>query len=41
MSVTALKHSVNFGYGSNLWHEQMDKRCPDNKFLGIGILRDW
>ncbi|KAI5899563.1 uncharacterized protein SCHCODRAFT_02605488 [Schizophyllum commune H4-8] len=41
MSVTALKRSINFGYGSNLWHEQMDERCPDHKFLGIGILRDW
>ena len=41
MFVTALKRSIYFGYGSNLWHDQTDKRCPDNKFLSIGILRDW
>ena len=27
-----------FGYGSNMWQEQMDKRCPDNKKVGIARL---
>ncbi|KAJ7085816.1 Butirosin biosynthesis, BtrG-like protein [Mycena belliarum] len=30
-----------FGYGSNLWRQQMDLRCPENKFLGVGRLADW
>ncbi|KAF9782789.1 hypothetical protein BJ322DRAFT_1072619 [Thelephora terrestris] len=30
-----------FGYGSNLWIDQMNRRCPDNKLVGLGILRGW
>ena len=30
-----------FAYGSNLWLDQMARRCPENKFVGLGILRGW
>ena len=30
-----------FGYGSNLWREQMARRCPDSTFLGIARLRHY
>jgi len=30
-----------FGYGSNLWLDQMTRRCPESKFVGLGILRGW
>jgi gamma-glutamylcyclotransferase len=30
-----------FGYGSNLWLDQMARRCPESKFVGLGILRGW
>ncbi|KAH9006286.1 hypothetical protein EDB86DRAFT_3097965 [Lactarius hatsudake] len=32
---------VYFGYGSNLWIDQMNRRCPDNKYIGLGVLREW
>ncbi|KXN91489.1 hypothetical protein AN958_00751 [Leucoagaricus sp. SymC.cos] len=32
---------VYFGYGSNMWLKQMDKRCPQHTYLGIGYIRDW
>ncbi|KAL1743454.1 hypothetical protein HDZ31DRAFT_74846 [Schizophyllum fasciatum] len=41
MSVTAFKQSITLGYGSNLWLDQMKQRCPDSKYLGIGLLQDW
>jgi gamma-glutamylcyclotransferase len=27
-----------FAYGSNLWRDQMQARCPEHRFLGAGIL---
>ncbi|KAJ7632847.1 Butirosin biosynthesis, BtrG-like protein [Roridomyces roridus] len=33
--------SLYFGYGSNLWKQQMSARCPENKYLGIARLVDW
>jgi gamma-glutamylcyclotransferase len=30
-----------FGYGSNLWKEQMILRCPESKFKGIAQLTRW
>ncbi|KAJ7444857.1 Butirosin biosynthesis, BtrG-like protein [Mycena latifolia] len=33
--------TLYFGYGSNLWRQQMNMRCPENKFLGIARLADW
>ena len=35
------KRSVYFGYGSNMWLDQMHRRCPENKYLGIGFIQDW
>ena len=31
----------HFAYGSNLWFEQMDYRCPQNAKVGIGLLEDF
>lgn len=33
--------NLYFAYGSNMWREQMDKRCPDHKFFGHGILKGY
>ncbi|KAK0463914.1 Butirosin biosynthesis, BtrG-like protein [Desarmillaria tabescens] len=33
--------TVYFAYGSNLWREQMNLRCPENNFLGVGLLKEW
>nr|POE87790.1 hypothetical protein CFP56_11019 [Quercus suber] len=30
--------TLYFGYGSNLWQQQMSKRCPTSKYLGIARL---
>jgi len=32
---------LHFAYGSNLWLEQMYKRCPDYKFVGKGKLKGY
>ena len=31
----------HFGYGSNLWIKQMDKRCPDNVGIDKGKLKGY
>lgn len=33
--------TVYFGYGSNLWQEQMHVRCPTSDYLGIARLDDY
>jgi gamma-glutamylcyclotransferase len=33
--------TLYFGYGSNLWLEQMAERCPGSKFVGIGRLHNY
>jgi hypothetical protein len=33
--------TVYFGYGSNLWQEQMRQRCPTSKYLGIARLNGY
>lgn len=33
--------SFYFGYGNNMWKEQMIERCPESKFIGIGRLDGW
>jgi len=33
--------TIYFAYGSNLWLDQMERRCPESKFIGIGLLDDW
>ncbi|PPQ63275.1 hypothetical protein CVT24_006800 [Panaeolus cyanescens] len=35
------KKTTYFGYGSNLWRDQMKRRCPKSTFIGIGILHNW
>ena len=30
-----------FGYGSNLWKDQMARRCPSSPFTGVGRLRGY
>ncbi|KAK3996376.1 hypothetical protein QBC44DRAFT_317761 [Cladorrhinum sp. PSN332] len=32
---------VYFGYGSNLWIDQMSRRCPSSPFTGLGLLRGY
>jgi len=36
-----IKKSLYFGYGSNLWMDQMNLRCPDSRYIGLGVLREW
>ncbi|KAF7311499.1 hypothetical protein MKEN_01052200 [Mycena kentingensis (nom. inval.)] len=33
--------TLYFGYGSNLWIEQMNTRCLENKLWGVARLDDW
>jgi hypothetical protein len=33
--------TLYFGYGSNMWLDQMNRRCPGNKFIGTAVLHDW
>jgi gamma-glutamylcyclotransferase len=30
-----------FGYGSNLWRQQMEQRCPHSEFQGVARLNDY
>lgn len=30
-----------FAYGSNLWLDQMARRCPGSVFVGVAVLKDW
>nr|POE54512.1 gamma-glutamylcyclotransferase [Quercus suber] len=33
--------TIYFGYGSNLWRQQMLQRCPKSKYLGIARLKGY
>jgi hypothetical protein len=33
--------TLYFGYGSNIWIDQMNRRCPENKYIGTAVLNDW
>ncbi|KAH0556289.1 hypothetical protein GP486_005785 [Trichoglossum hirsutum] len=33
--------SLYFGYGSNMWLDQMKRRCPNSPYVGIAILKGW
>ncbi|KAF8872868.1 Butirosin biosynthesis, BtrG-like protein [Infundibulicybe gibba] len=33
--------TLYFGYGSNLWLDQMKRRCPKSIYIGLAVLRDW
>jgi len=35
------ERKMYFGYGSNLWREQMQLRCPSSEYLGIARLNGW
>lgn len=35
------ERKLYFGYGSNLWREQMQLRCPSSEYLGIARLNGW
>ncbi|KAJ3522631.1 hypothetical protein NMY22_g11809 [Coprinellus aureogranulatus] len=41
MSESIPHRTLYFGYGSNLWIDQMNRRCPESKLVGIGLLKDW
>ncbi|KAM6500263.1 Butirosin biosynthesis, BtrG-like protein [Amanita muscaria] len=32
---------VYFGYGSNMWRDQMHRRCLESEFIGVGRLHSW
>ncbi|KAI9465170.1 Butirosin biosynthesis, BtrG-like protein [Lactarius psammicola] len=36
-----IEPTLYFGYGSNLWMDQMNRRCPDSRYIGIGVLHEW
>ncbi|KAH9825588.1 Gamma-glutamyl cyclotransferase, AIG2-like [Teratosphaeria destructans] len=38
MSADLSDTTLYFGYGSNLWRQQMKQRCPTSEFLGIARL---
>jgi hypothetical protein len=35
------ERTLYFGYGSNLWRDQMNRRCPENRLIGVGELKGW
>lgn len=39
--ISTMSPTIYFGYGSNLWLDQMKRRCPDNQYVGVGVLADW
>jgi gamma-glutamylcyclotransferase len=38
---TATSRTVYFGYGSNLWLQQMVHRCPTSHYLGVARLKGY
>ncbi|KAK2462669.1 hypothetical protein APHAL10511_005285 [Amanita phalloides] len=32
---------LTFGYGSNMWKRQMEFRCPQSRYAGVGVLENW
>ena len=36
-----INSTVYFGYGSNLWRQQMEQRCPHSEFQGVARLNDY
>jgi len=33
--------TIYFAFGSNLWIDQMNRRCPESKYVGVGVLHNW
>ena len=40
-SKVKMERTLYFGYGSNLWREQMAMRCPTSQYLGVGRLQGY
>lgn len=40
-AVTTVKQRLYFGYGSNLWKDQMIKRCPTSVYCGIARMKEY
>lgn len=36
-----MRKTIYFGYGSNLWLDQMSRRCPHSTYLGLGRLHNY
>jgi len=41
LTMTMTNDIFYFGYGSNLWLDQMKKRCPESEYVGIGLMEGW
>lgn len=41
MANTLTPQKLYFAYGSNLWLQQMDRRCPTSTYKGLARLSDW
>ncbi|KAJ8079082.1 hypothetical protein PM082_013369 [Marasmius tenuissimus] len=35
------KLTLYFAYGSNIWMDQMKRRCPESRFIGVAKLERW
>lgn len=40
-TIGTTKGPIYFGYGSNMWLNQMHQRCPHSPYLGIAILENY
>lgn len=40
-NISEVKERLYFGYGSNLWKDQMKKRCPTSTYVGIARLNGY
>jgi gamma-glutamylcyclotransferase len=40
-AMTQEERSRYFGYGSNMWMEQMHMRCPESRLIGLAKLQGW
>lgn len=41
MASASSPQKLYFAYGSNLWLQQMDRRCPTSTYKGLARLFDW
>ncbi|KAF9265589.1 hypothetical protein L218DRAFT_1075682 [Marasmius fiardii PR-910] len=35
------RRTLNLAYGSNIWMDQMKRRCPESCFIGVAKLENW
>jgi hypothetical protein len=33
--------TLYFAYGSNIWIDQMNRRCPESIYVGTAELHEW